>query len=75
MRSLQILYVFVLRAEVLTTFSSKVVIFSARNTKTYKIYKLRKLFLILQHFSTKLCNFTNYKMFFLAVVVDFVRLA
>ena len=40
-RSLQILYAFVLRAEILTTFASKVVIFSARNTKTYKICKLR----------------------------------
>ncbi len=35
-RSLQILHTFVLRAEVLTTFGSKVVIFSARNTKIYK---------------------------------------
>ncbi len=41
MRNLQILYMFVLRAEVLTTFGSKVVIFSARNTKIYKICKLR----------------------------------
>ena len=40
-RSLQILCVFVLRAEVLTTFGSKVVVFSARNTKIYKICKLR----------------------------------
>ena len=39
-QSLQILYTFVLRAEVLTTFGSKVVIFSASNTKIYKICKL-----------------------------------
>ena len=41
MRILQTLYVFVLRAKVLTTFGSKVVIFSARNTEIYKICKLR----------------------------------
>ncbi len=35
------LYVFVLRAEVLTTFGSKVDIFSAHNTKICKICKLR----------------------------------
>ena len=29
-------------------------------------------FLILQHFATKLCNFTNFNMLFLAVVMDFV---
>ena len=33
------------------------------------------IFRILQHFATKLCNFTNYKMLFLAVVMDFVLLA
>ncbi len=32
-------------------------------------------FLILQHFATKLGNFTNFKMLFLVVVVDFVLLA
>ena len=41
MRSLQILYVFVLRAKVLTTFGLKAVIFSARDTKIYKMCKLR----------------------------------
>ena len=76
-RSLQILYVFVLHAKVLTTFGSKVVIFSARNTKIQKNVQTSHcyIFLILQHFATKLCNFTNLKMLFLAVVIDFVLLA
>jgi hypothetical protein len=30
---------------------------------------------ILQHFATKLCNFTNFKMLYLAAVMDFVFLA
>ncbi len=51
MQNLQIWYIFVVHAEVVTTF------------------------LILQHFATKLCNFTNLKMLVLAVVVDFVLLA
>ena len=33
------------------------------------------IFRILQHFSTKLCNFTNFNMLILAVVMDFVLLA
>ena len=33
------------------------------------------IFLILQHFAAKLCNFTNFNMLFLAVVMDFVPLA
>ena len=33
------------------------------------------IFLILQHFETKFCNFTNFNMLFLAVVMDFVLLA
>ena len=32
-------------------------------------------FPILQHFATKLCNFTNFNTLFLAVVMDFVLLA
>ena len=57
--------------------SLKVVIFSARNTKIFKICEVRTsyyIFLILQHFATKLCNFNHFKMLFLAVVVDFVLL-
>jgi hypothetical protein len=33
------------------------------------------IFRILQHFATKLCNFTNFSTLFLAVVMDFVLLA
>jgi hypothetical protein len=33
------------------------------------------IFLVLQHFATKLCTFTNLNMLFLAVVMDFVFLA
>ena len=33
------------------------------------------IFLILEHFTTKLCNFTNFNMLFLAVVMDFFLLA
>jgi hypothetical protein len=36
---------------------------------------LNYIFLILQHFGTKLCHFTNFNMLFLAVVMDFVLLA
>jgi hypothetical protein len=32
-------------------------------------------FFILQQFATKTCNFTNFKMLLLAVVMDFVFLA
>ena len=66
----QILYTFVLRAEVCTTFEPKVVQISARNTKIQNLQGY--IFRVLQHFTTKLCNFTNFKMLFLAVVMDFV---
>jgi hypothetical protein len=33
------------------------------------------IFIILHHFATKRCNFTNFNMLFLAVVMDFVLLA
>jgi hypothetical protein len=42
LQSLQILYTFVLRAEIVTTFRSKMVTISARNTNIYKICKLRE---------------------------------
>jgi hypothetical protein len=42
MQSSQILYTFVLRAEIATTFGPKMVTISARNTKVYKIYELCK---------------------------------
>ena len=44
-----------------------------RNTKIYKILQTSQayIFRILQYFATKLCNFPNFEMFFLAVVKDF----
>jgi hypothetical protein len=42
-----------------------------QNLRTLQGY----IFHILQHFATKLCNFTNFNMLFLAVVMDFVLLA
>ncbi len=75
MRSLQILYTFVLRAGKITTFEPKVVKTSARNTKTYKIGKLRTAIFSSFYNIPQLCNFTNFRMLFLAVVVDFVILA
>jgi hypothetical protein len=63
---------FVLRAEIPTTFGPKMVAISARNTK-YSIQNLQILqgyiFRILQHFATKLCNFTHFSMLFVAVVI------
>ena len=63
---------FVLRAEIPTTFGPKMVVISARNTK-YSIQNLQILqgyiFRILQHFATKLCNFTHFSMLFVPVVI------
>jgi hypothetical protein len=71
LQSLQILYTFVLRAEIATIFGPNVVAISARKYKS--IQNLRTLqgciFHILQHFATTLCNFTHFSMFFLAVVI------
>ena len=74
MRSLQILYVFVLCADVLTTFGSKVVIFSARNTKIYKICKLRTA-IFSAFYNISRPNVVILLMLFLAVVVGYVLLA
>jgi hypothetical protein len=49
LRSLQILYNFVVRAQIATIFGP-----------TLQGY----IFRILQHFATKLCNFTNFSMLF-----------
>ncbi len=71
----QILYIFVLRAEVCSTFEPIVVAISARNAKIYKTCEIcRAIFSPFYNISTKLCNFTNFKMLFLAVVIDFVLL-
>ena len=75
-RSLQILYIFVLRAE--KRLSRKwLKLPHVYNTKKYKNLQISHcyIFFILQHFATKLCNFTNFQMLFLAVVIDFVFLA
>ena len=52
------------------------VIFPARNANIYKIGELHKTiyFLIVQQFATKLCNFTHFKMLFLAMVMASVLL-
>ena len=44
-----------------------------RNTKEYKICKFLHayIFRILQHFAIKLCNFTNFRTLFNAVVMNF----
>ena len=62
---------FVLRAEIVTIFEPKMVTISARNTNIYKICKLcETIFFQAFFFATKFCNFTNFVMFFLAVVFD-----
>ena len=43
LQSLQLFYIIVLRAEIVTTFGSKMVTISTRNTKTYKVCELRKV--------------------------------
>ena len=61
----------------MSTFGSKMIIFPGHNANR-KIQNLRTsqryIFLILQQFTTKLCNFTHLKMFFPAMVMDFVLL-
>ena len=75
MQSLQILYTFVLRAENATTFGPKMVTISARNTKVgyTKFANFASLYFFtfcnISHAITKLCNFTNFSMLFLAVVI------
>jgi hypothetical protein len=57
--------------QILSIFGANVVAISALNTKVYKICELCKaiFFRILQHLETKLCNFTNFSMLILAVVI------
>jgi hypothetical protein len=67
LRSLHILYMFVLRADIVTIFEPKMVTISARNTNIYKICKRCNLqdyiFQALQHFANfailliSLCSF------------------
>jgi hypothetical protein len=66
--ALQILYTFVLRAEIATTFGPKMVAISARviqNLRTLQGY----IFRILQHFATNFCNFTHFRMLSLAEMI------
>ena len=77
---LNVLYVIVLRTGKPTTFKTKVVGFPERNTGVYNyISKFENFagvyFPYFTTFSTKLCNFTIFKMLFSAVVKDFVHLA
>jgi hypothetical protein len=68
----QMLCTFVLRAEITTIFGPNVVAISARNLiQKYTIFANLQgyIFHILQRFATKLCNFTHFSMFFLAVVI------
>jgi hypothetical protein len=63
-----------LRAEQITIFETKVVIFTYKyiqNLLTSRGY----IFFILQHLATNLCSFTHSRTLFLAVVLDFVLLA
>jgi hypothetical protein len=73
LQSLQILYTFVLRAKIATIFGPNID-FCPHLYNLYSIQILRTLqgsiFRILQHFATKLCNFTNFSMLFLAACGD-----
>jgi hypothetical protein len=66
MQSLQVLYTFVLRAEVATIFGPSVVAISTRNTKVYKICELCKAIFsaFYKHFATKVCNCTQFSTLF-----------
>ena len=48
---------------------------STCNTNTYKICKIIKVIFsrILKRLPTKQCNYTNFKMLFLVVLIDFAR--
>jgi hypothetical protein len=64
LQSLQILYTFVLRAEIATIFSPNVVAIANFRTHIFIFSATKYIFRILQHFATKLCNFTNFSMLF-----------
>jgi hypothetical protein len=60
-KSFQTLYMFVLRAEIVTIFGSKMVTISARNANIQNMQALQgNNFRILQHFVTRLCKFTKF---------------
>jgi hypothetical protein len=64
LQSSQILYTFVLRAEIATTFAPKTAAISALNTKVYKICKLCKAF-----FSSHFTTFRNQTLQILLILV------
>jgi hypothetical protein len=63
------LYTFVLRAEIATTFGPKMVRSNFqtqyKSTQNFKILQ-GYIFRILQHFATKLCNFTHFSTYALS---------
>jgi hypothetical protein len=62
---MQILYTFVLRAEIATIFGPNVVAIQHAIQKYPKFANLQGyIFRILQHFATTLCNFTHFSMLF-----------
>ena len=69
---------YLIRAVKITTFGSKMVIFSARNANIYKIWELHRAifssFYNNSQVATKLYNVTHFKMLFPAMVMDFVLL-
>ena len=64
----------VLRAKILTTFGSKMVTLSARNTIIRKFANFARLYFrrILEHFATKFWNFTCFETFFPGISFFFV---
>ena len=62
---MEILYIFVLHTRKCTAFEMNVPGSRVRNTTIYKIRPVIFLCYILQHFATKHCEFTNFKMLFL----------
>ena len=74
LRSLQILYIFVLRTE-RAKITTKMVNFLARNTSICKICKLHRTMSHQEYVATRLCSSTNLRILFLAVAKKFVLFA
>ena len=72
--NLQNLYIFVLRANVLIISPSKVYFFPRVIRKYIQNLQILQgcILRILQHFAIKFCNFANFNMILLAVLIDFV---
>ena len=70
LQSLQIFYIIVLRAEIATTFGSKMVEISTRNTKIWKICELRKyIFPYFTTFRDQILVFTAFVRLFLGISI------